>query len=76
MNTSERVRRTTVHFASTNSPTWTASMKCMSSWTVACGWRSLAYQQVMPMARSANVISMPPCTTPRRLWCFGSAMNA
>ena len=34
---------------------------------IACGCRSLAYQQVIPIERSANVISMPPCTTPRRL---------
>ena len=31
---------------------------------------------VMPQLRSANVISTPPWTTPRRLWCLSSAISA
>src|ERR1700738_1830665 len=40
-------------------------MKCTSSWMVACGFRLLAYQQVIPIERSAKVINTLPCTTPR-----------
>src|SRR6185312_1655030 len=76
MKITERVRRTTLQCASTNSPICTASMNCMSSCTVACGTRPLAYQQVMPIERSAKLMSMPPCTTPRRLWCLSAARNA
>jgi hypothetical protein len=67
MKMSERVRRTTLHRASTNSPISTASTKWTSSCTVACGLRPFACHAVMPMERSAKVISMPPCTSPRRL---------
>ena len=31
---------------------------------------------VMPQVRSAKVISTPPCTRPRRLWCLSSVTSA
>src|SRR5450631_4015647 len=30
----------------------------------------------MPQVRSADVISTPPCTRPRRLWCLSCASSA
>src|SRR5439155_23667938 len=68
-----RVERTTCGLDTRTSPILPGSTKCVSSCTVASIGFPEAYRAVMPQVRSANVISTPPCTRPRRLWCLSCA---
>src|SRR6476661_6175462 len=71
-----RVERTTCGFETRISPILPGSTKCVSSCTVASIGFPDTYRAVMPQVRSANVISTPPCTRPRRLWCLSCATRA
>src|SRR6516225_8704943 len=71
-----RVARITRGFDIKISPILALSMKWVSIWIVASVGLPETYRAVMPEARSANVISNPPCTRPRRLWCLSWARIA
>src|SRR5713101_4845576 len=71
-----RVERTTCGFDTRTSPILPGSTKCVSSCTVASIGFPDTYRAVIPQVRSANVISTPPCTRPRRLWCLSCATSA